>query len=288
MNIFITGGSGFVGSHLAKRLNGKHEVTIGGLNPEETAIELPEDVDREKVNVTDPTTLDFEGYDCVIHLVALSPLKKPPVPYREVHVEGTRKVVDQAEEDGVEKYFHMSALGASKDANTEYLRTKAEAENYVEKSELNYRIFKPSVIFGEGGHFFDFISGLTTPFVTVLPGKNTLFQPINVEDMAEMIEESLLEKYDNRKFELGGPEKISLGELTGKVYRSRGSSVHVIGLPSPLFGLAMAVSDHVSFSPFGLEQYRSLKTDNVALHNQVSELGMNEEGMKTVDEYLGL
>jgi nucleoside-diphosphate-sugar epimerase len=288
MKIFITGGTGFVGSHLTRRLNREHDVTIGGLNPEKTVLDLPEDVERGKMDVSKKDSLDFSGFDCVIHLVALSPLKKPPVPYRKIHVEGTRNVVDQAEEDGVAKFFHMSALGADKDARTEYLRTKGEAEEYVENSDLDWRIMKPSTMFGEGGQFLSFISHLTTPYVTVLPGKHTRFQPIHVEEAVKCIEESLKDRYSGEKFEVGGPEKLSLAEIAEKIEKSRGRNLGVLDFPMPLFKLSMTVSERIPFSPFGNDQYYSLKTDNVTEDNSVEELGLKISEMKTLDEYLGL
>lgn len=288
MRIFITGGTGFVGSHLARKLAGDHEVTAGGLNPGKSVLKLPEEVDREKIDVTDRESMDFSEYDCVVHLVALSPLKKPSVPYQKIHVEGTKNVVNQCVEDNVDKFFHMSALGADEKGKTEYLRTKGEAEKYVETSDLEWRIMKPSTMFGEGGQFLDFLSSLTTPYITVLPGKNTLFQPIHVEETVELIEESLKDRYAGRKFEIGGPEKISLEKVAEKIEESKGRKLKVLGFPMPLFRLAMIVSDKIPFSPFGTDQYYSLKTDNVTDKNSVNELGLRTDEMKTLDEYLGL
>lgn len=288
MKIFITGGTGFVGSHLTRKLLHNHEITVGGLNPEDAALELPEKVERERIDVTDRETLDFSEYDCIIHLVALSPLKKPPVPYHKIHVKGTENVVDQAVEDDVEKFLHMSALGADKKADTEYLRTKGESEKYVESSELDWRIMQPSTMFGEGGQFLNFLSNLTTPYLTVLPGKTTRFQPIHVEEVATLIEESLKDRYSGRKFEVGGPQKLNLGEIARKIEKSKGRALKILGLPMPLFRLAMIISGKIPFSPFGTDQYHSLKTDNVTEENSVEELGLNIDEMKTLDKYLKL
>ncbi|MFQ3275453.1 MAG: nucleoside-diphosphate-sugar epimerase [Candidatus Nanohaloarchaea archaeon] len=288
MEIFITGGTGFVGSHLIQKLSRNHEITVGGLTPEKSILELPEEVNRKRIDVTKKDSLDFSGYDCVIHLVALSPLKKPAVPYRKIHVEGTRNVVDQSEQDRVEKFFHMSALGADKNARTQYLRTKGEAEEYVKKSDLDWRIMKPSTMFGEGGEFLDFISKLTTPYLTVLPGKNTRFQPVHIDDAVRCIEESLKDDYSDKIFEIGGPEKLSLAEIAEMIDNSRGRNLEVLDLPMPLFRLSMSFSERIPISPFGKEQYYSLKTDNVTEDNDVEDLGMKISEMKTLDEYLEL
>lgn len=286
MKIFITGGTGFVGSHLTRKLAEEHEVTVGGLEPENSVLELTQNVERERIDVTEKRTIDFEGYDCVIHLVALSPLKQPPVPYEHVHVDGTRNVVKQAEEDEVDTYFHMSALGADAESNAEYLRTKGEAEEIVEDSDLDWRIFRPSTIFGEGGQFLDFISHMTTPYITVLPGKNTYFQPLYVEDITDMIIGSLEDEYSRRKFELGGPESLSLGEIAEMIDESEGRNLKVFGLPMPIFLASMMISEQLPLTPFGIDQYRSLKSDNVPAENQAGELGFEPEKLEKLEDYL--
>ncbi|PSG99579.1 MAG: complex I NDUFA9 subunit family protein [Nanohaloarchaea archaeon SW_4_43_9] len=286
MRIFITGGTGFVGSHLTRKLVENHKVTVGSLSPEEATLELPEEVERERIDVTDKEVLDFSDYECVVHLVALSPLEKPPIPYSKIHFEGTENVVDQAQEDEVKRFFHMSSLGADENADTEYLRTKGEAEKYVENSNLDWRIMKPSTMFGNGGQFLKFLSGLTTPYLTVLPGKSTRFQPIYVEEVATLIENSLEDEYSGEKFEVGGPEKLSLGEIAVKIAKSEGGSLKALSLPMPIFKLAMTISERIPFSPFGIDQYYSLKTDNVTEQNSAEELGLRIDKMKTLDKYL--
>ncbi|PSG98881.1 MAG: complex I NDUFA9 subunit family protein [Nanohaloarchaea archaeon SW_7_43_1] len=286
MRIFITGGTGFVGSHLTRKLVENHEVTVGSLSPEEATLELPEEVERERIDVTDKEVLDFSDYECVIHLVALSPLKKPPIPYSKIHFEGTRNVVNQAQEDEVEKFFHMSALGADENADTEYLRTKGEAEKYVENSNLDWRIMKPSTMFGNGGQFLEFLSSLTTPYLTVLPGKSTKFQPIYVKEVVTLIENSLEDEYSGEKFEVGGSERLSLGEIAVKIEKSKRRSLKALGLPMPIFKLAMTISERIPFSPFGIDQYYSLRTDNITEENAVKNLGLQIDKMKTLDKYL--
>ncbi|MFB6209239.1 MAG: NAD-dependent epimerase/dehydratase family protein [Candidatus Nanohaloarchaea archaeon] len=287
MKIYVTGGTGFVGSHLTRKLlEQDHEVTVGGLNPENSVLELPEEIGREGIDVTDPASLDFEGYDCVIHLVALSPLRKPPASYREVHVEGTRNVVEEAERSGVDKLVHVSAIGADPEAETEYLRTKGKAQEIVEESELSWRIFRPSIMFGEGGEFMEFVSKLATPFFTVQPGRDTLFQPLYVEDMVEMVEGSLQDKYNGKVFEVGGPEKLSLGNIVSMVKRSEGKPVMVAKLPDTFFRLGMEVSERIPVSPFGMDQYRSLQSQNIVENNDAERLGKKESELKTLREYL--
>jgi NADH dehydrogenase len=126
----------------------------------------------------------------VVYLVALSPLFKPSGGYErhyDVHLGGTENAVRAAKEHGVEKYVQMSALGADPDADTAYIRSKGEADRVVRESGLDWTIFQPSVIFGEGDEFVGFTKLLAPPYFTPLPGGGkSEFQPIWIGDLVQM------------------------------------------------------------------------------------------------------
>ncbi len=290
MKIYVTGGTGFVGSHLAHKLVwAGHDVTLGGLNPERTPIDLPENTRVEQIDITDPETLDFSSHDAVIHLVGLSPLFKPRISYHSVHVEGTVNVMDACKEADIESYIHMSALGASPKEDTEYLRSKGEAEILVKNSELNWTIVRPSVIFGKGGQFLSFTESLLTPFITGLPngGKNK-FQPLYVEDISDLFVEIVEDKkHAGKVYNFGGPEIYSLHDIAKLIEKSKGRSLKVLTIPMPLTKVAMTVSDRLGLK-FGLDQYRSLKKDNVTEENSITQFKKPINEMKTLPEYLGL
>lgn len=287
MNVYIVGGTGFVGSHLAHKLvwNG-HKVTVGGLSTE-PAISLPERVETEKIDVTDSETLDFTGYDVVINLVGLSPLFQPRIPYHKVHVLGTENVIYACEEANVKRFIHMSALGADPRADTEYLRTKGEAQLLVEESSLEWTIFRPSVIFGKGGQFLEFTESLLTPFVTALPGDGrNKFQPIYVEDIGDLFVEAVEnQQHIHRVYDLGGSEKLSLKDVAKLIERCKGRNLKVLPVPMPFVKTALILGDKIGLR-FGLDQYRSLKKDNTVDENDIVEFEKSEGELETVEHYL--
>ena len=289
MKVYVTGGTGFVGSHLAHKLAwAGHEVTLGGLSTE-GVIELPDDAEVEQIDVTDPETLDFSGHDAVIHLVGLSPLFKPKIPYHKIHVEGTENVIEACQEAGISRYIHMSALGADPNADTEYLKTKGEAQTLVENSGLEWTIFRPSVIFGEGGHFLNFTESLLTPFVTALPGggKNK-FQPIYVEDIGDLFVETIEDDHHiGEAYNLGGPDVLSMKQIAKLIEKSKGRSLKVLPVPMPFVKIAMTLSEELGLK-FGRDQYRSLKKDNITDENNVESFRKPVDDMETLEGYLGL
>jgi NADH dehydrogenase len=127
----------------------------------------------------------------VVNLVSLSPLFKPKggdERHFEVHLGGTENCLRAAEAHDVPKFVQMSGLGADPDGDTHFLRAKGEAERAVRDADVDWTIFRPSVVFGEGDEFVGFTKLLAPPYFTPLPGGGkTRFQPIWVGDLVEML-----------------------------------------------------------------------------------------------------
>lgn len=282
MNVVITGGTGFIGSNLARKLNEDGQsVTVTGREPESSALPLPEEVERKKLDVTDPSTIDFEGADVVIHLVGLSPLFQPSISYKRVHVDGTRNVVQAAEQAEAERFIHMSALGADPEADTEYLRTKGEAEKYVREMDTDHVILRPSVIFGEGDEFVTGLKKATKLPILPLPGGGrSRFQPIHVGDISDIFAQLVESGSEKEILEIGGPEKLSMREIAARI---RDGRLFVLPIPMFLVLIGLALAESIPFVPFGLDQYRSLKIDNTVDDNDAE---MFLDDFTTLEDYL--
>jgi len=293
MKILVTGGSGFVGGHLCRELKSRgHSVTALSRRPSEG--DLPGGVEKAMGDVTayDSLLEPMRGMDAVVNLVALSPLFKPSggdKMHDRVHRQGTQNVVDAAEETGVEKILQMSALGADPDGATAYIRAKGEAEEIVESSSLRYVIFRPSVIFGDGGEFVSFTKKLAPPYLTPLPGGGkTRFQPIWIGDLVPMLADGVEDDdYEGDVYEIGGPEKRTLADIARLVHGSEGRPATVVPVPMALAKIGLSVLGSLPGAPMGADQYRSLQFDNTTAHNDVEAFGVDETALTTLGDYLG-
>lgn len=292
MNTIVTGGSGFVGSRLCSTLaEDGHDVTALSRSPED--VSLPAGVSTAAGDVTDYRSIvdAFEGQDAVVNLVALPPHFKPKGGDRmheRVHLEGTRNVIRAAKEHGVDHLVQMSALGADPDGPTAYIRAKGRAEDLVRDSGLAWTIFRPSLIFGENDEFTKFVRLTTTPYVTALPGGGqTRFQPIWVGDIVSMLAEAVVDDvHRGAIYEIGGPEVLTLANMTEVLYEAEGRSVTIIPIPMKLAGFALSVADSVPFVPFGEDQYRSLRFDNTTEDNDIDAFGRSVAGLRTFRSYI--
>ncbi|MFO7926522.1 MAG: complex I NDUFA9 subunit family protein [Halobacteriota archaeon] len=316
MRILVVGGTGFIGTHLCRELLDRgHEVTALSRSPDDG--DLPEDVRTVMGDVTAYDSIEraFEAQDAVFNLVALSPLFRPAsgneMHYR-VHEGGTANVVRAAEEHGVGLIVQMSALGADQNGETAYIRSKGLAEGVVRSSELEWVIFRPSVVFGDGGEFIPYTKQLALPYVTPLPGGGkTRFQPIWVNDFAPMLADAVDggdrgsdgtgedENGDNphvgHVYEIGGPEVLTLAEIAELAHGADGRSVGIVPIPMSLASVGLTSLDFVPASVLdalpgvprmGSDQYRSLRFDNTVVENDVTAFGVDPDDLLTLAEYL--
>ena len=297
MHVLVAGGNGFIGSHLLpKLLAADHEVTVLARNPDSDA--LPDDVEPVRGDVTayDSIEAAVDGHDAVVNLVALSPLFKPKGGDRmhdEVHRHGTENLVRAAETGGVDRFLQLSALGADPNGATAYIRAKGQAENHVTDSGLDWTIVRPSVVFGDGGEFVSFtkkLKGMFAPGVPVYPlpgGGKTRFQPIHVDDLVGMLVETLTDDaHVGATYELGGPDDLTLREITNMVYKAAGKSITIVSVPMALAGVGLSVGGKIPGFPMGADQYRSLQFDNTTADNDIAAFGTDEASLTTLESYL--
>jgi NADH dehydrogenase len=300
MDVLLVGGSGFIGQHLSAELDDRgHDVTALSRDPDPG--ELPDSVETTMGDVTayDSIADAFEGQDAVVNLVALSPLFEPSggnEMHDRVHRGGTENCIRAAEDHGVDRFVQLSALGADSDGPTHYIRAKGRAEQAVVDSGLDSVVFQPSVVFGEGGEFVSFTKRLKKLFAPGLPlyplpggGTQTRFQPIWVGDLVGMLADSIeADEHVGEIYEVGGPEVLTLREITDLVYEAEGTSMRIVGLPMGLAGVGLKTLGVVPGFPMGGDQYRSLNFDNTTEDNDVEAFGVDPAEMTTLGEYLSV
>ncbi|WP_302081656.1 complex I NDUFA9 subunit family protein [Salinibaculum rarum] len=300
MDVLVAGGSGFLGQHLCAELDDRgHDVTALSRDPDPA--ELPAGVETAMGDVTayDSIAESFEGQDAVVNLVALSPLFVPKggnEMHDRVHRGGTENCVRAAEEHDVDRFVQLSALGADPDGPTNYIRAKGQAEEIVRDSSLDWVMFRPSVVFGEGGEFVSFTKRLKKLFAPGLPlyplpggGTKTRFQPIWVGDLVPMIADAVGDDdHVGQTYDIGGPEVLTLRKITEMVYEAADKSVTIVGLPMGLAGIGLKTLSILPGFPMGGDQYRSLNFDNTTDDNDVGAFDVAPEEMTTLAAYLGV
>src|SRR2546426_12274214 len=153
MLVALTGGTGFVGRHVAATLARRgHTVRVLARDPARARFLADQGVEVVTGQLADRAALArlARGVDAVIHLVGII-VEQGPQTFAAVHVEGTRAVLAAARATGVRRYVHMSAVGARDDpagGGTRYHRTKWQAGQLGRDSGPPDPNLPPSVING--------------------------------------------------------------------------------------------------------------------------------------------
>ncbi|USZ70343.1 NAD-dependent epimerase/dehydratase family protein [Natronosalvus halobius] len=238
MRIAITGGTGFVGSHLARRLGDDgHDLVLIARGVDERNVDL---LERENVEfvpaaVTDERTLREAFVDCeaVAHLAGINH-ERGAQTYEAVHVDGTRNVVEAATDAGVSKLLLTSYLRARPDCGWAYHQSKWEAERIVRRSRLEYTVVKPGVVYGPGDRMLWGIarSLATVPvFPRVGLGERRI-RPVAIEDLVDVLAASIVEdRLSETTVAVTGPEELTVAELVKRVGDAIGRNPIVVPAP---------------------------------------------------------
>jgi NADH dehydrogenase len=265
-NILVLGGGGFVGRHLVSALSARGvRVTVPSRRRERAKhlLLLPTvDVVECDVNQRDALSALVAGRDAVVNLVGVL-----HGGVERAHVELPQAVLAACRERGVRRVLHMSALGASLEAPSEYLRTKGAGEREVlAAQDLDVSVFRPSVIFGPEDNFLNmFVRLAKLSPVLPLPSPQARFQPVYVRDVARVMIDALPEsKSFGQAFDLCGPKVYTMRELVETVCRLTGRRRLVLGLPDSLSILQALLLELAPGEPLMTrDNLRSMKVPSV-------------------------
>lgn len=266
--VLVLGGTGFVGQHVvAKLVTAGHRVVVPTRRRErgQPLILLPtvEVVERD---VHDRRTLDqlVAGADAVVNLVGILH-ERGRETFARAHVEFARSVVEACKRGGVRRLVHMSALGASADGPSRYLRSKGEAEAIVTASGLEWTVFRPSVIFGRGDEFVGLFAKLLKWLpVVVLASPEARFQPVYVGDVARCFAQSVDDDRTIRsRYELCGPKVYSLREIVAWVGEITDRVRPIVGLGPSLSNVQARVLERLPFKVLTRDNLDSMRVESV-------------------------
>ena len=291
-NVCVIGGSGFVGRHIVHLLAAQDCNVCVPTRRRERAkqlILLPT-VDVIDANVHDAVELAelTRGMDAVINLVGVLQDARGERGFEQAHVELARKVIAACQANGVRRYVHMSALGADVNGPSQYQRTKGVAEALVRASNLDWTIFRPSVIFGRDDSFLNLFAMLLELLpVIFLASPDARFQPVCVEDVAAAFMRCLSDRGAfGRSYDLCGPKIYTLRELVELVGSITGHRRPIIGLNDTLSYLQAFSMELLPVKLMTRDNYYSMKVDNVS--SQPFPFGIEPAAIEAVvPAYLG-
>lgn len=296
--VTIYGGSGFVGRYIARRMaKAGWRVRVAVRRPNEALFVKTYGVvgqlDPVLCNIRDDASvaLAMQGADAVVNCVGTFD-KGGKNNFGAVQHEGAERVARLAAAEGISRLVHISAIGADKDSDSLYARSKALGEEAILKHFPNAVILRPSVIFGSEDAFFNRFAAMTR-FGPILPvvGASTKFQPVFVDDVAAAAELGVTGQAAPGIYELGGPEVATFRELMHKMLDVIERRRAVVNLPFWLarffafwFDLWQSMSGGLIRAPLTRDQVRNLARDNVVTEGArgFADLGIDPVAVEAV------
>lgn len=272
MRLLVTGGTGFIGSHLAEegRRRGAEVVVLGLTDrPEEqanVALLASQGVEVVPGSITDPDLCGraIRGATHVFHLaVAMREGGKRDEFFERVNLDGTRHLLDAAVATGVRRFVHCSTIGifghrapgiTREDSPLQpgniYERTKVASERLVREvagaAGLPFVILRPADVYGPRDQ------RLLKLFRGVRRGRFPLFgsgagrrHMVYVDDVVGAFFQACeRDEVLGQAPILAGPRPCTLRELIREVQTATGSRRYGIRLPlAPMLAVAGAVED---------------------------------------------
>ncbi|QTV79388.1 NAD-dependent epimerase/dehydratase family protein [Microbacterium sp. NIBRBAC000506063] len=207
MRIAITGGTGFVGRHLAARLDPADTVIVS----RRTGIAI-DDIDA--------LTAAFTGCDAVVHCAGIN-REIGGQTFERVHVEGTRAVVEAARRAGVGRIVMLSFLRARPDCGSAYHETKWAAEELIRQSGIEHTVLKAGMIYGPGDHMVDHVTKAvrTWPVFATVGFRERKVRPVPIEDAVDVLLAALQGRLPDSTVAVMGAEELELGEAVRRIAR---------------------------------------------------------------------
>lgn len=224
--VFVTGGSGYVGSALLRIAPRRESAPIRVLvrDPSRIPPDLREAPGIEIVvgDLLEPAPWAPYAADAshVIHLAAVTG-KARPGRYHSVHVEGTANLLSALRCAPLEGFLQVSTIAVAFSDKTRYAyaRTKQRAEALVAASGLPFTILRPTMVIGPGAPVLEGLDRMANAFIMPVFGRGDVrVQPIDVGDLTRAIWELVnRHAFEGRIIELGGPEVLSIEALLGRL-----------------------------------------------------------------------
>lgn len=216
--VLVTGGTGLLGSRVAERLR------VAGRGVRILSRSGGDGRVRGDLGTGEGLETAVRGVETVVHC-ASSPLRKT----RQVDVEGTGRLLEEAVRAGVSHVVFISIVGVDRNPYYPYYRYKLDAERVIERAGVPWTILRAT-------QFHEFALGfvrMSSRGPVALAPRGFLGQPVDVSEVAARLAGLALSEPAGHVTDFGGPEVGTFAELSRAYLEATGRRKKVLEIPVP-------------------------------------------------------
>ena len=255
MKIIVTGGSGFLGSHVADELSKRgHNVTIFDKKKSKW---IRPDQKMYLGNILNAKDLEnvIKGADVVFHFAALADIDealKKPIETANINISGTVLALEFSYKYKIKRFVHASTIYVNSKDGGFYRCSKKAAEDYVEEYHntfgLDYTVLRFGSLYGERSDNTNGITSIINRAINTgevsYPGSlRSVREYIHIKDAAKASADILKEKFKNKYIILTGKKGIKVYDVLKILAKILKISKNIKFLDKKLLG-------HYTISPF--------------------------------------
>ena len=232
--VCLTGGTGYIGGRLLPLLE-ERGVRLRCLarRPETLASRVAEATEVVRADVLDRDSLiaSLRGVDTAYYLVHSMGARGD---FERSDRLAAENFAAAARENGVRRIVYLGGLGDPERQISAHLRSRQEVGTLLGASGAQVIEFRASIVIGSGSLSFELIRALVErlPVMVCPRWVATPAQPIAVEDVLAYLLAALdLPQGESRVFEIGGPDRVSYGDIMREYARQRGLRRWMISVP---------------------------------------------------------
>jgi nucleoside-diphosphate-sugar epimerase len=248
MNIFITGGTGFLGERLIRRLVSGGEHSVSALARSDRSADALTALGAEPVlaDLTNAAALKAElagrPIDVVFHSAAEIASQRNKAKLRAANIDGTQNLYDAIRDrDTLKRFIFVSTVvtgeanGAlleettSLNVQTEYGRTKQWAEqmllNDFRDNGFPAIVVRPCHIYGNGGWYGEIIESVRAGKMRVPGNGKNWWDVVHVEDVASALEVVMESGMPGEIYHVCDGHPVTMGDFVAETARLAGAKV---------------------------------------------------------------
>lgn len=292
MNIAVFGATGFVGNYIIESLiKNDHNPIALVRNGSQKKLRSKVEIIIGNLDDTDVINQLLSKVDAVIYNIGIiREFPKKGITYENAHFKNLCKIIDASKANNIQRFILMSANGIDNN-ETGYQSSKLRGEKYLKESNLDWTIFRPSLIYGNPKGGIEFCSQLKWDMISLpipapsfysglLPinSGNFRMSPIHVKNVSDFFAKAIdRQNTFHKTYMLGGSTSFTWNEIIKIIASASRKNKWIIPAPVLPIKLLAKIFQQFSWFPITSDQITMLLQGNVCLNNKLfSEFEIEE------------